>query len=54
MLDIDALATVEDANWVYKGRSCLPSNPSRCLINLSDGLRELFRIGGFDKLMKIE
>ena len=27
---------------------------SLTLINLSDGLRELFRIGGFDKLMKIE
>ena len=29
VIDIDSLATVENANWVYKGRSCLPNNPSR-------------------------
>lgn len=37
VLDIDALADVENANWVYKGRTCLPSDPTRCLLHLSDG-----------------
>ena len=37
VLDIDALAEEEGENWVYKGRSCLPPEYRRCLVNLSRG-----------------
>ena len=37
VLDVDALAILESANWVYKGRNCLSSDPDRCLLLLSDG-----------------
>ena len=36
LLDIDALAASEDANWVYKGSDCLEGT-TRCMISLSDG-----------------
>jgi prolyl oligopeptidase len=36
VLDIDALATAENANWVYKGADCLEGT-TRCMIGLSDG-----------------
>jgi prolyl oligopeptidase len=36
LLDIDALATTENANWVYKGSDCLEGT-TRCMISLSDG-----------------
>ena len=48
VLDIDELATIESANWVYKGRTCLPGNPSRCLIHLSDGGKDAVSIREFD------
>lgn len=37
LLDIDALAASEGANWVYKGVDCLPPANDRCLVSLSDG-----------------
>jgi prolyl oligopeptidase len=37
VLDIDALAHAQHANWVYKGANCLEPNERRCLISLSDG-----------------
>ena len=48
VIDIDSLATVENANWVYKGRSCLPSNPTRCLLRLSDGGKDAVVLREFD------
>jgi prolyl oligopeptidase len=36
ILDIDALAAAENANWVYKGADCLEGT-TRCMISLSDG-----------------
>jgi len=36
ILDIDALARTESANWVYQGANCDPSG-TRCLIALSNG-----------------
>ena len=48
VLDIDQLATAEDANWVYKGRTCLPTDPSRCLLHLSDGGKDAVVIREFD------
>jgi prolyl oligopeptidase len=37
LLDLDALAAAEKANWVYKGMSCARPGERRCLISLSDG-----------------
>ena len=37
LLDVDALAKAEGANWVYKGVSCLKPEQTRCLLSLSDG-----------------
>ena len=48
VIDIDLLATVENANWVYKGRICLPGNPSRCLLRLSDGGKDAVVLREFD------
>jgi len=39
ILDIDALATAENANWVYKGSDCLEGT-TRCMVSLSDGGRD--------------
>ncbi len=36
ILDVDALARTENANWVYKGADCLDGT-TRCMISLSDG-----------------
>jgi prolyl oligopeptidase len=48
VIDIDSLATVENANWVYKGRTCLPGDPSRCLLRLSDGGKDAVVLREFD------
>ena len=60
VLDIDAIAKAENANWVYQGANCLPPAERRCLVVLSDGgkdanvIREFdmvdkkFVVGGFD------
>lgn len=37
VLDIDALALSENANWVYKGVNCLYPEYRHCLVSLSDG-----------------
>ena len=37
VLDFDQLAKDEDANWVYKGVSCLAPDYVKCIVNLSDG-----------------
>ncbi|HWF76568.1 MAG TPA: prolyl oligopeptidase family serine peptidase [Caulobacteraceae bacterium] len=59
VIDLDALATAEKKNWVWKGANCPPPDYRRCLVGLSDGgedadtLRELdlksgsFVDGGF-------
>jgi prolyl oligopeptidase len=36
VLDIDAIAAAENANWVFKGIDCLEGT-TRCLVSLSDG-----------------
>tara|TARA_B100000959_G_scaffold279569_1_gene339937 strand:+ start:4115 stop:6295 length:2181 start_codon:yes stop_codon:yes gene_type:complete len=48
VLDVDALASIENANWVYKGRTCLPTDHSRCLIHLSDGGKDAVVVREFD------
>ncbi len=37
VLDVDALAEAEDANWVWRGASCLAPDYRHCIITLSDG-----------------
>ncbi len=48
VLDIDALAQAEGANWVYKGSTCLPPDERLCLISLSDGGKDAVTIREFD------
>lgn len=49
VLDIDALAEAEGENWVYKGRECMPSPSTRCMINLSRGGGDAVVLREFDK-----
>ncbi|PCI33956.1 MAG: S9 family peptidase [Alphaproteobacteria bacterium] len=37
LMDVDALAKVEDQNWIYKSADCLAPDYTRCLISLSPG-----------------
>jgi prolyl oligopeptidase len=37
VLDLDALAQAEDANWFWKGARCLRPAERLCLVSLSDG-----------------
>ncbi|QGZ95350.1 prolyl oligopeptidase family serine peptidase [Terricaulis silvestris] len=47
LLDIDALAATESANWVYKGVDCLEGH-NRCMVQLSDGGRDASTYREFD------
>ena len=48
VLDLDALAASEKANWVWKGAQCSRPADRRCLINLSDGGEDAVTIREFD------
>lgn len=48
VLDIDALARAENANWVYQGMQCLPPEERLCLVSLSDGGRDANVVREFD------
>jgi len=48
LLDIDALAGAEKANWVYKGAQCRWPDYGRCLISLSDGGKDAVTVREFD------
>src|SRR4051794_38731131 len=48
VLDLDALATAEKANWVWKGAQCARPLERRCLLNLSDGGEDAVTIREFD------
>lgn len=48
VLDIDALATADDENWVYKGMSCRYPVYDRCLVNLSRGGADATVVREFD------
>jgi len=48
VLDLDALAASEKANWVYKGLSCARPAERRCLISLSDGGEDAVTVREFD------
>ena len=48
VLDVDALAKAEKANWVYKGSTCARPAERRCLISLSDGGEDAVTVREFD------
>ena len=48
LIDIDALAKAEDANWVFKGAGCLAPEDRRCLVALSNGGKDAVEIREFD------
>jgi prolyl oligopeptidase len=48
VLDLDALAKAENANWVYKGVDCAEPAETRCLVSLSDGGEDAVTVREFD------
>jgi prolyl oligopeptidase len=52
VLDIDALAKRENANWIYKGADCLAPDEKLCLLSLSDGGKDAVRVREFDTAKK--
>ena len=52
VLDIDALAKTENANWIYKGADCLEPAETRCLVSLSDGGKDAVVVREFDTATK--
>ena len=48
VLDVDALAKAESANWVYEGTDCLQPDEKRCLVLLSDGGKDAVTAREFD------
>jgi prolyl oligopeptidase len=48
VLDLDALAASEKANWVYKGVDCARPAERRCLVSLSDGGEDAVTVREFD------
>jgi prolyl oligopeptidase len=52
VLDIDALAKAENANWLYRGANCLPPEYERCLVTLSDGGKDANVMREFDTVAK--
>jgi prolyl oligopeptidase len=48
LIDLDALAKAENANWVFKGAACLPPEERRCLVSLSNGGKDAVEIREFD------
>jgi prolyl oligopeptidase len=48
VLDVDALAAAEKANWVFQGSNCLPPEQIRCLVSLSNGGKDANSVREFD------
>ena len=48
VLDLDALATRDKANWVWHGADCLQPEERFCLLSLSDGGEDATTIREFD------
>jgi len=48
VLDLDALAKAEKANWVFQGADCDSPGQKRCLISLSDGGEDASTVREFD------
>jgi prolyl oligopeptidase len=52
ILDVDALAREEKANWVWEGSNCLAPDYTRCLVTLSDGGKDAVSFREFDTTTK--
>ncbi|MGQ0560409.1 MAG: prolyl oligopeptidase family serine peptidase [Gemmatimonadota bacterium] len=52
VIDIDALAAAESANWAYKGANCLPPAYRLCLVSLSRGGADAVEVREFDTVTK--
>ena len=52
VLDLDALAKAEGANWVFKGASCLAPEERLCLVSLSDGGKDAVQVREYDTVAK--
>jgi len=52
VLDLDALARAEDANWVWRGASCLEPAGRLCLVELSDGGKDASTLREFDRVTR--
>jgi prolyl oligopeptidase len=48
LIDLDALAKVENANWVWKGADCLRPDERWCLVSLSNGGKDAVEVREFD------
>ena len=48
VLDIDALAKTEGANWFFQGADCEQPREQRCLVSLSDGGEDAATLREFD------
>ncbi|MBL0172023.1 MAG: S9 family peptidase [Gemmatimonadaceae bacterium] len=48
VLDLDALAKTEKANWVWHGADCVRPAETRCLLMLSDGGEDAVTVREFD------
>ena len=48
VLDIDALAEAEGANWIFKGADCLPPEDRYCLVSLSNGGKDAVVVREYD------
>jgi prolyl oligopeptidase len=48
VLDLDAVAKAEKANWVFHGYTCQQPAENRCLIDLSDGGEDASTVREFD------
>jgi prolyl oligopeptidase len=48
LIDVDALAKAENANWVWSGTECLPPDDRLCLVSLSDAGKDAVFVREFD------
>ncbi len=48
LLDFDALAKAEGANWVFSGATCLAPDDRFCLVRLSNGGKDAVEVREFD------
>jgi len=48
VLDLDALAKAENANWVFQQADCVWPSETRCLVSLSDGGEDASTVREFD------
>jgi prolyl oligopeptidase len=48
VLDLDAVAASEHANWVWQGADCARPDQTRCLVTLSDGGEDASTVREFD------